>query len=872
MVQSAQVHQFADQIRKLQANYGTLEEAAAGVRTFVENMGMTFSKDMDDNLSAALEIVRKERQEVEILRRHSVIDKREEWYFGPVGKSVHWTALHEYLKTKDWEEETIVSLDEASSEVVSLLDNPSRDEFACRGLVVGYVQSGKTANMTAVITKAVDAGYNLVVVLGGVTNKLRKQTQDRLEKDVLRHRELWQLYTSKDPNGDFVQPLDGRFQVPADGNAHLVVMKKESSRLARLRDTISHTPPYVRRRLKVLVIDDECDQASVNSARIETDMTRINEEIRKILALLPSVSYVGYTATPFANVFINPYPYGDDKVPDDLYPKDFITALEKPVGYFGAREVFGSDSADEGDSERDMIRELAEGEEKRLTPKSSKDRELFNPEMTESLQAAVLWFLATCAIRRARGQEEEHMSMLVHSSPYVAQHQMMSDLIRAWVEQHSADLVAGTGAITAQMSELFENERRRTAPAGADQIPESFAVVQQHLPAVLEILQYPVENGITEDEFRLDYEKGPVTCIAVGGTVLARGLTLEGLCVSFFLRTSKQYDTLLQMGRWFGYRRGYDDLPRLWTTSDLALKFRSLAVVEEEIREDIAVYRQNNLSPLEFAVKVRSIPGMAITSASKMKHAFRTSMSFAGAHVQTIRFNHRMTDIVADNWAAAARLVDDARTAGEPVPRKQGILFEGVSKQFIRRYLASTDISDAHMTLKQSHLLRYIDEAGANLDRWNVAVIQTAKGNPSRKPLGHLGNVRTMSRTRLDSADLSFADIKALMSRDDILIDAVRDPSAEERSNWTGLKACRPDVPLLLLYLIDGQSAPQKPGSSRVPLDAVGDLAGFGIVFPGSKDRSGAYFSVELDPPANDDTEEAQDELDEIGEGQPENV
>ncbi|MBD3756395.1 MAG: endonuclease, partial [Gammaproteobacteria bacterium] len=408
-----------------------------------------------------------------------------------------------YLKTKGWNPDTIDSLDRASTEVVSLLGNPGNDKFASRGLVVGYVQSGKTANMTAVIAKAVDAGYNMIVVLGGVTNKLRKQTQDRFEQDVLRHRSLWQLYTTNAADGDFVQPANGGFVMPAEGHAQLIVMKKEGSRLKQLRKTISRTPAVVMRELKVLLIDDECDQASVNSARGEFDMTRINAEIRHVLAALPAVTYVGYTATPFANVFINPYPYGNDEDLDDLYPRDFITALERPIGYFGAREVFGSDSAEEGGEGLDMIRILREEDPDILRPTSPRDKESFHPEMTRSLEDAILWFLASCAIRRSRGQEGDHMSMLVHSSQFVRQHEYMSELIKNWVEQRKSDLKSGIGEPTKRLREVFETERERTAPAGHDRIPEDFDVVLAHLPAVLDALEYPVENGEADEALRL---------------------------------------------------------------------------------------------------------------------------------------------------------------------------------------------------------------------------------------------------------------------------------------------------------------------------------------------------------------------------------
>ncbi|MCR6634902.1 MAG: Z1 domain-containing protein [Devosia sp.] len=336
----------------------------------------------------------------------------------------------------------------------------------------------------------------------------------------------------------------------------------------------------------------------------------------------------------------------------------------------------------------------------------------------------------------------------------------------------------------------------------------------------------------------------------------------------FFLRTSKQYDTLLQMGRWFGYRRGYEDLPRLWTTEDLASKFRSLAVIEEEIRADISVYRDSHLTPRDFAVKVRSIPGMAITAATKMKHAFRTSMNFSGKHVQTIRFDHRDSETVGSNWDAASQLVDAMLRTTDASVKDGGLLFSRIPFQMVRRFVAASEISEQHMDLKKPHLISYLDEAEGNLREWNVAVIQTNSTTVSSKPLGALGELRTMRRSRLSEASPRYADIKALMSKGDILIDAEKKPEGKE--DWSSYKACRPNVPLLLLYLIDAKSEPQERKStgnkppSRVALDAVSDIVGFGMVFPGHKDRSGGYFSVDIDAPAFEETEEGEDQIEEV--------
>lgn len=863
---SPQVGRFMDDILDRRPNYDSVEQAARKVRENVEGYGVIFDEHMVADLEEAARRVQENEQDVEILRKRSIISQRERWYEGPGGSDLHWPPLYRYLlENKGWAKATIESIDEASSEVVSLLDNPMRDQFRCRGLVVGYVQSGKTANMTAVIAKAVDAGYNLVILLSSVTKKLRKQTQDRIEKDVVnRHRHLWQLHTTSEIEGDFSRPANRSFTMPSEGRAQLLVMKKEVHRLRALRDTIDQTQAFVRRNLKVLLIDDECDQASVNSSTGDFDISRINGSIRRVLAKLPAVSYVGYTATPFANVFINPFPVNDEEL-DDLYPSDFITSLVKPEGYFGAVEVFGRDSADEEDDGRDMLRVIEEDEPERLQTLKNDEKETFRPSMTASLEAAVMWFLAACSIRRSRGQSDQHMTMLVHSSQYVAQHEYMSELLEEWVNQHRADIEQGRGEVGRRFESVFLEEKGRTGLAGTPPIRESLETVQEHLPAVFDSLRYPVENG--ESEKRIDYDNGPITCIAVGGTVLSRGLTLEGLVVSFFLRTSRQYDTLLQMGRWFGFRPGYDDLPRLWTTADLISKFRSLAVIEEEIREEIEAYRRLDKTPMELAMRVRSIPGMAITSAAKMRYAHRTSMTYDGQHVQTIRFNHRDADFVRGNWIAASRLLDSCLEKAESrEDGERGSLLRGISARLVRSFVLETQISEEHMNLKREHLLSYLDSIAVQQPKWNVALIQPASSTVSSRNLGRFGTVKTIRRARLKTSPDHYADIKALMSKKDILIDADPDLVAESDagSDWRSFKALRPTVPLLLLYPIDADSQPRKPDGQRVALDAVGDVIGFGMVFPGERDRAGGYFSVELDAPSTDQYQD--DPLAELGE------
>ncbi len=869
MPSATQTEAFARQLRARLATAVDVDDAARLVRADLEPILGAFSQEQEEDFAAAIDSVRATIRPVEILRVNSMFRVRQQWYRGPAEGDRHWPALRSYLvDSKGWSAETVDErIGAASNEIVSLLENPAADSFACRGLVIGHVQSGKTANMTAVIAKAVDAGYNLVIILAGLTNKLRRQTQSRMRKDLVdRLRDRWELRTTEDDQGDFRMPPNGGFPAPAEGVVQLAVVKKNVAPLGQLLATLDRTLPAVLRRLRVLIIDDECDQASVNTASGEYDMTRINENIRLILKKFPANSYVGYTATPFANVLINPFPVNGGEL-DDLYPKDFITALPTPDGYFGTERLFGRPPADAeaplpDEEGLDMIRDIAEDDTALLQPPSRAQKDTFQPRMPSSLEDAVLYFLASCAARRFRGQAGSHMSMLIHTSAYVIMHDRLATLVKAWLEVIGKQLLDSSSPLCQRMLAFWDAEQLRI-PDGVCPHPHvTSEELMPFMPAVLEALEVPVENGVSED--RIDYDGPPKTYIVVGGSILARGLTIEGLCVSYFLRTSSQYDTLLQMGRWFGYRPDYEDMPRIWMTEALSTAFRSLALIEAEIRDDVAEYAIRHNTPMEFAVRVRSIPGMAITAASKMRAAVLTDVSYAGKHVQTIRFDHHDPRIVQANWTAAAHLMTQATDLGLRSADPSQVLFEGVPGRLIVQFLRAYSVQASHRELSADFLLGYLEASGDSQKTWSVGVIEPRIGAASAEPLGGLGPVRLSTRSRLNRPE-DFADIKALMSKRDVLFDCGEAGDGVPNADWSALKAARAGivgpVPMLLLYPIDRASQPRPGSTERSPLDAVGDLVGFGIVFPGAAEGAGGYYSVRLEPPSADDLEEIEDEI-----------
>jgi hypothetical protein len=858
-VPSPQVLRFLSLIRKALPGAADVDAAAASVREDLR--GLLGDEDpIWTDFDKATQLLRQEFR-ITILRRNSILREREEWYGGPQPGDHHWPALKTYLTgTKKWDRNAVEAIDEASNEVVSLLENPVQLRFASRGLVVGYVQSGKTANMAAVITKAVDRGYTLILVLAGLTDKLRQQTQRRLEADVVgRYPDLWHKLTTTDIKGEFQTPAQGHLMGMRE-RAQIAIMKKNVAPLQRLLEVIEKTPASDMRRLKILIIDDECDQATVNSASKEMDMSAINEKIRLILKALPAVSYVGYTATPFANVLVNPYAGQGDTL-DDLYPRDFITALPLPDGYFGTQKLFGRTPVDPANPQpeeegMDVIREVTDKEEAKLQAPSLKAQAGFVPEMTDSLRKAILYFIASCAARRARGQDGEHMTMLVHTSSAILMHERVADLITGWIDDNGEPLAGGAGAAWKELEAVWNEERGRTpGPTPA----ETFAQISPFVAAVMNALHVPVENGASDD--RIDYTTDPVTYIVVGGSILSRGLTLEGLCVSYFLRTSNQYDTLLQMGRWFGYRFGYEDLPRLWMPETMRVRFQSLAAIEAEIREDIGNYsRKPAVTPMDFAVRIRSIPGMQVVARSKMRHARRSSIGYWGRHLQTIRFARRSREVLEANWKAAADLVNAAEAAGTRDEASDRPLFRAVPRNLVIRFFRDYVIHPSHQDLDRSLLLQFLEQDHPALQDWNVAVVTAGDGEASGQALGSLGKVNMVRRSRLRGLD-DTADIKALMSKGDILLDV---PGSVDDGDWEALKTARRETigecPLLLLYPID-RTSPARAGSpSRVALDAEADVLGIGLVVPLSRDHGGDFVSVELAPPSAEELEEMEQE------------
>ncbi len=564
----------------------------------------------------------------------------------------------------------------------------------------------------------------------------------------------------------------------------------------------------------------------VSNTASDSDPSSINDRIRELLRVYPRSAYVGYTATPFANVLIGMR----DAEDDDLYPRDFIFDLPRPGTYFGTERLFGRDRLpDESETGRpglDVVRQVPEDEIVALQPRTAKSRGQFDPEVTESLRSATAYFVMATAARWARGDRDEHSSMLVHTSMYVDVQNKMAHALGGLLAELKQKIDSGDATLIEELRSLWAAEVGRVQPEGLWPRSVAFVELAEALPGVLAALEVVIENA--QSARRLTYAKPGSVFIVIGGNVLSRGLTLEGLVVSYFVRAAGSYDTLLQMGRWFGYRDGYEDLPRIWMTKELEGSFADLALVEQEIRFDIARYESEGLTPRQFGPRIRCHPALSITSPLKMRRAVDAEVSFSGQLVQTIMFHHRDPQFLCDNLRAAERLARAA--ASERYDVRGSVVCRGVEYGSVLDFVETYRFHEGARSLSGDTIGGYIRDQvkRQELTRWNVAFIGRSDGREVKfTPDVKVG---ALKRSRLKASDDATARMGVIVSAGDLVLDLA------DRTTPTGAAALdrilerRAAVPLLLVYVLDKDGG--EAGGDREPLGAVEDVIGLGIVFP----------------------------------------
>jgi len=796
-----------------------------------------------------------------------------------------WNRYKLYMNKKD-SSFPMDSIDDATDKILDKCVNPkTKGRWDRRGMVVGNVQSGKTANYTGLINKATDAGYKLIIVIAGIHNSLRAQTQNRIDEGfigrdssdfILRQRthrigvgnynaqtEIFS-YTSSDAKGDFNRKIATGISVPIKGKSPTVlVIKKNKSILENLilwLNNFATEDENGDRKIfdvPLLLIDDEADNASVNSGT-ELDVKTINRLIRTLLNLFNQNTFIGYTATPYANIFI-PSSWSENletmvkdvrlKVGEDLFPRDFIVNIPPPSNYIGAVQVFGFENEDTGEEYEglDIIR-LAEDQEPYFPKKINRiNKDDLPDDVPTSLKTAVKSFILTCAIRRLRGQEKKHNSMLVHVALYVAWIDRVAWLLNEIMRDYKLQIRSGQGNLMNELQDLFENDFSPTTDNVLKNIVYKDRKIKTHtweqvksvlIDAVTKIEVRSVhgtkntrslEYHKIEDINYNDYDNG-ISVIAVGGNRLARGITLEGLSVSYYLRTTRLYDSLMQMGRWFGYRPGYADLCRLYTTEQLINWYRHITLASEEMKVDFDNMSAQNMRPKDYQLKVRTHSGLLnITGASKMREHEKIQVGFSGKIIQTYQLNKK-EGFITNNFNALKNLLVRLEAPNKrktKTGKVNGLIWNDVSPDKIIDFISEykSDLPNVRPEIINS----YINKQNSNglLEKWTVAVIinsetkQTFKFETKDETI--IGGLPKRSSVPPDSKQYFTLSKNNIFDKKDRRLDLDIQESNPTGTTINNVRA-REGKSLLVIYPLDWTV--DSSLTTNVP------IVGWGLVFP----------------------------------------
>ena len=710
-------------------------------------------------------------------------DRRKPWLMAfKAAETSNWSFWNRYKyyldHQKGFEPTTIQGIDDMTDKILDRFFNPRKTDVIVskKGLVVGQVQSGKTANYTGLVCKAADTGFNLIIVLAGIHNNLRSQTQLRLDEGFLgfdtqferaNTKETTKIgvglipgfddaiansYTTNAEKGDFTSRSANtagfNFNAPQPA---LLVVKKNASVLKRLNTWLNtHAENGKINNKSLLMIDDEADNASINTNASGDEPTTINKHICSILTKFNRSAYVGYTATPFANIFI---PLDDS----NLFPRDFIINLPAPSTYIGPDKVFGTSIVPDDSNDELLPIVTSVNDFHNFVPNKHKkdDAKPSLNEMPESLRLAIKCFIVTCAIRILRGQEHKHNSMLIHVSRFQLWQNHIKDLVVRIFNYYKQEIEVGDRMVLEELRQVFEVDRNdyksyktttqsilesRYKNIDDSLIVHSWEDVKGQLFKAVQKITVKSINGSSNDVLTYyDNKEDGISVIAIGGDKLSRGLTLEGLSISYFLRASKMYDTLMQMGRWFGYRSGYVDLCRLFTSSELNEWYRHITLASEELREEFSYLYEVGGTPEDYALRVRNHPGvLQITSLTKMRYANTVEVSWAGRLVETYqllkdRENRHANFVDADNLLCKL---------GDYELKGKNYLWRNVAVDDVITFFENYRLPASMVKVNLRAITDYVKQVNnsGELSNWNIVLMNKPTGERGQEYDGYLSN------------------------------------------------------------------------------------------------------------------------------------
>ncbi len=677
---------------------------------------------------------------------------REKWFLAKKAdlEMKYWERYKKHLLyDKGFSTKVVNTMDDVLDTLTDLLGDPSRDiVYKRRGLIIGDVQSGKTANYLGLICKGVDSGYKVIVLMTGTIEKLRRQTQQRIDEGfvgsdsdaMMKMREdkkfigvgkydpsirpMVLTSTTDDFKAQNAKNLN--FDLRSINGPVIFVVKKNVAILKRLNKWFKTFNQNGANQIQqsILLIDDEADNASVNTNSDDKDPTAINGQIREMLNLFTKSSYVGFTATPFANIFIDPES-STEMGAEDLFPKDYIYSLNAPTNYIGARNIFT-----EGGKEEYMLQEIEDnpifpGNIESIIPLSHKSNiKVIN--IPDDMKIAVNAFVLANAIEDIRGMNGNHRSMLVNVSRFTAVQDQVADCVKEYLKNvQSACRLYSKIAIEDALKDEYIASLEETYGDIYSNIDIEWQEIQESLHNACAGIVVSTINQRSGKNLNYEDYKDGLRLIAVGGMSLSRGLTLEGLVISYFYRNSRMYDTLMQMGRWFGYRKGYDDLCRIWMSNESIEWYRHISVATDELREEIKRYEDTGLTPLDFGLRVRSdITSLIVTARNKMRstESMECLISLSGVCIET-------PEIYSDeeknirNMESIKNLIWNLNNEKYGLEEsKKKYVYKNVSEGMIIEFLENIDISPKNESFNMNAIKRFIqDYKGDELKKWDIA-------------------------------------------------------------------------------------------------------------------------------------------------------
>ncbi len=787
------------------------------------------------------------------------------------GSKVYWDNFErQMIESSHWSKERFETITKQSCEITNSLADPKKNDTSTvdairKGLVYGNVQSGKTAHIAALISMYASAGCKMFIVLSGVTNNLRKQTQERLNHDLsveLPNSKFLLLTNEDDKLSNATQPIEALY---SSENAIIGVYKKIPSPLKRLLKYLKKlNDSNFWYKKQVLIIDDECDQYSPNISDMFTDSDYEDEEthekfkrstvnglIVKLLNTFERYNYVGFTATPFATILNEPPSL------NSIYPENFIYPLSKNAKYYGADKIFGAINEDP-EEENLILNAIRTFDPKEIFV----NRQTVSDKVPQSLETAIIYFIIATACKYYRGLKD-HSSMLIHLDLKISIHAQLQKMIT----RYKNELLHSYKDLESKFEKTWNDEKNKISfdtvkklfsyndeESYKYKIPE-YSELKIYINEVLNKIEIIVDNSSQPLDKRLHYstnhENGDVKII-IGGNTLSRGLTLEGLLVSYFYRTSKNYDTLLQMGRWFGYRIGYEDLARIWTTERLKFQFSELADVEEELRNQFDQYKLG-LSPSELAVKIRKLPLLQITRKMAMQSAISTGINYSGDKPQTLFFKNNR-EWLLHNIQLTSNFLS---TKNYAYKHGEFFIFENVTVSEIIDFTQNFNIDPRNRRCNKELILKYLKKAKDNhfIENWNIAIASNKTGEDF--PISPFLNVKLIERSQLDlHEDTNTFYLKTMSQPQNLIIDTdswdkitsfkLQDLMKTRKEYFDKLN--EPQRGLLVIYPIkkDGKGK-NSNNPDRKPLAACENVIGLMFVFPFERTVNlDEYMTIEL--------------------------